>query len=116
MGVAIADAGSLACHNSRPVSVSKARKVRSSVAPMNVRPLAVVSGPPNVGVPHLTDSGMGASSRIVPSGACHRMRPVLASTAARVPHGGGLQGRCQGDNKGRRRITYGDRKKVAYGK
>src|SRR6516225_7580549 len=107
IGVAGAGAGSLACHNSRPVSVSKARQVLSSVAPMKVKPLAVVSGPPRVGVPHLTARGSGARSRRVPRGTCQRSRPVLASTAARVPHGGALHGMFQGESRARRRITYG---------
>src|ERR1019366_2784036 len=105
MGVAIADAGTRACHNWRPDSVSKARKVLSAVAPMKMSPLAVVIEPPSVGVPQPMGRGMGASSRTVPSGTCHRILPVLAWTAASVPQGGGLHGNPHGESNDLRRMT-----------
>ncbi len=47
--MAWADAGSRVVHSSLPVAVSKARKRRSVVAPMNVTPLAVTGKPVELG-------------------------------------------------------------------
>ena len=52
MGVAIAAVGALISNNFSPVSISKARKRSSAVAPIKIRPPAVVIAPPAKGVPH----------------------------------------------------------------
>src|SRR5262245_43174680 len=82
--------------------MSNARKLRSSVAPMNTRPDAVTIGPPRLGDP---DAGM--SGMIWPSGEFHRTAPVPRFTATSEPNGGLVQGRPLGARKSRRRITYG---------
>jgi two-component system nitrogen regulation sensor histidine kinase NtrY len=51
MGTAMPGAGRSACHSSRPVSTSNARKRLSMVAAMNIKPPAVMMGPPMLGEP-----------------------------------------------------------------
>src|SRR6516162_7688836 len=99
MGVAVALAGSAACHSSPPVPTSKARIVRSRVAAMNTNPLAVTIGPPRVGVPQLPGSGKGADSGNDPSAVLQRIVPAFKSTAVSMPQGGGLHGAPKGENR-----------------
>src|SRR6185437_2805781 len=92
MGDACADAGSAAFQSSRPVSMSNARRSWSMAPAMNTRLVLVTSGPPSDGEPQDGGADTWTKSDMVPSGTCQRMPPVFRSTAARVPHGGGLHG------------------------
>src|SRR5437867_9160001 len=77
-------------HNSCPVFVSKARNMLSSAAPINVRPPAVVIGPPpRLEAPVLTPVG---TPSIVPKGICHAMSPVFTLIAVSLPQGGAQHG------------------------
>src|SRR5258705_6897760 len=51
IGVVSTDDGSLISHSFSPVAVAKARNLKSSVPPTNVRPLAVSTTPPELGRP-----------------------------------------------------------------
>jgi hypothetical protein len=58
----------------------------SFVAPMKIRPPAVVIGPPRFKRPvFLLPSG---NSSVTPSGTFQAMSPVRTLTATRFPHGG----------------------------
>src|SRR5262245_38092754 len=74
---------------------------------MNVRPDAVVSGPPTFGVPSLSHNGNGARSRVVPSGTSHARLRCSRSIATSVPHGGRLHGAPHGDRNGTHEAAYG---------
>src|SRR5437879_1737623 len=87
MGVAWALAGSIVSQSSLPVSLSKARKRESLVAPMNTRPPAVTIEPPRFavpvgGIPRFTKSSM------TPRTTRQRNSPRSRSMAVRCPHGG----------------------------
>ncbi len=72
---------------------------------MKTRPPAVTSGPPRFGTPTVHGIGSGEMSRTVPSGTCHTIVPRARSTAASVPHGGGLQGIPSGESSVQRCIA-----------
>ena len=72
-----------------------------------MRPLAVTIGPPKLGTPYFILRGTGARSLTVPNGSCHIISPDFKSIAAKVPQGGGLQGRPNPDKKVSRLIAYG---------
>ena len=65
-------------------------KEPSSVAATKTSPPPVVVGPPRLGEPQSTASGTSAGSATKPSGTSQASVPSWRSTAARVPHGGGL--------------------------
>src|SRR5882757_8371710 len=78
-------------------------------APIKTRPLAVEMGPPILGTPALPRIYWlkGARSSVVPNGTDHRILPLCISIACSFPHGGGLQGRPQGDSNVRRHMPKG---------
>src|ERR1051326_1061629 len=87
MGVACPLAGRRTVHSSFPVSLSKARKRLSSVAPMNTSPPAVTMEPPILDVP-VGGTPFASSASTTPSTLRQRNSPVLRSIAVRCPHGG----------------------------
>src|ERR1700691_959073 len=96
-------AGSCAFQISFPVSTSNARINGSQVPLMKTKPPAVAMGPPRL----IEPGGTGVPGAISPSGTCQRILPVAMSTAARVPHGGGTQGRPEGEKRNWRNIPKG---------
>src|SRR6266516_3848067 len=90
MGLALATSAVFMLHDSSPVFVSKARNMLSSAAPMNVRPPAVVIGPPpRLEPPVLTPAG---TPSIVPKGICQAISPVFTLIAVSLPQGGAQHG------------------------
>ena len=69
---------------------------------MKIRPPAVTIGPPMLGMPQLSASGI--LPRVVPSGTCQRIVPFAMSTALSVPQGGAVHGRPSGESSGSRRM------------
>src|SRR6266516_1473003 len=70
--------------------MSKPRNMLSSAAPMNVRPPAVVIGPPpRLEPPVLTPAG---TPSIVPKGICQAISPVFTLIAVSLPQGGAQHG------------------------
>src|SRR5512147_73098 len=69
---------------------------------MKTRPVDVIIGPPTPGRPSASKNG-----NFPPSGTSHTIVPVFMSTAASVPHGGGLHGTPIGDNSSSRFMPNG---------
>src|SRR6266516_3741394 len=92
MGVAWSLVGRRTVHNSFPVSLSKARKRLSSVAPINIRPPAVTMEPPIFDVP-VGGTFFSSRASTTPRTLRHRNSPVLRSIAVRCPHGGFWHGK-----------------------
>jgi hypothetical protein len=111
--VACPPAGRSYLQSSRPVSESNARSTLSIEAAVNTSPPAVATGPPKFGLPlprragrkSRTRSCLKAPATISPRGTSQAVRPVNRSTAASVPHGGGLHGVPPGESSGARRIA-----------
>src|SRR6185437_550437 len=111
IGVAWPPAGRRACHSRLPVRSSKARVKSSDVAPMKIRPPAVIMLPPMLNTPvcigRLNGICHGPLSRVVPSGRSHTILRVTRSIATSCPHGGGLHGIHHGFIHGSTLPTYG---------
>src|SRR5947207_2862241 len=91
IGVACALAGNIVVQISLPVSLSKARKRLSLVAPINTTPPAVTSDPPKFEVP-VGGIPLASNSSTTPSTERQRKSPVSRLIAVRKPHGGFWQG------------------------
>src|ERR1700683_4402767 len=104
MGPALADAVMGLSHNNLPVLESNARNVRSVLAPMNMRPLAVTSEGPIEGTPMVNGSleaiDNGPLSLPLPSGLDQSTFLVRRSIALNLDHGGCWQGTSRGERKG----------------
>src|SRR5262249_59647175 len=87
IGTAWAEASIFSVHSSLPVRVSNARNRLSFVAPMKIRPLAVVMLPERFGAPVFLNP-WASSDSVIPSGTFHAMSPVAAFTETSSPNGG----------------------------
>src|SRR5207247_48677 len=75
---------------------------------MNTKPPAVIIGPPRLGTPQWSErNGTDSAALASPNGTDQRICPFARSTATSELHGGGLQGRPQGDRMKTRLIAYG---------
>src|SRR5579885_329534 len=98
MGEACALAGSMKVHSSLPLSLSKARKRLSLVAPMKTSPPAVTSDPPILGAP-VGGMPLASSASTTPSTLRQRNSPRSRSMAVRNPQGGFWHGYRFGSQK-----------------